>query len=319
MREEQHMKNTMYDSLLWKSPAPAAVALHQLDKRAPSPPDCPGDGDFDPLLGIGLPDTFGKNFHPNELGHQTVASFALDRAMKLRAEILGQDASCEVTDEFHCWQKEGSKAYAHVDYMSKNIDDFCNNKVKQPEHSTGWSFDWSYHVGSLDEHNFKVELSDQAVDFNKDECLDSFKRIVHGCDGDDPNNPMNWKFGGKWVRGEYTYSISVKRDNRPWPPIMVPHGDCKTQYKFMVTSVFLHGAGFATADFGQDTLKKSVASCIGSTPTAWKFWYYDAPDGEGLEWACSFNTPVFTGSRCFGNEKAVKGAGGLTGGCSGSG
>ena len=77
----------LYDTLLWKSANPAARDLHKLDRRAPSPPGCPGDGNFDATLGLGLPDTFGKNFHPNELGHITIASFATETLMDLRAEV----------------------------------------------------------------------------------------------------------------------------------------------------------------------------------------------------------------------------------------
>ncbi len=106
----------MYESILYKSPNPRAVALYELDPRGdtPSPPNCPGDNDkgFDPTLGLGLPDTFGKNFHPNELGHVTIASFAMQKMIQLRAEALGQDTSCKRVDNFQCWQKTGSHAYA---------------------------------------------------------------------------------------------------------------------------------------------------------------------------------------------------------------
>ena len=82
-----------------------------------------------------------------------------------------------------------------------------------------------YHVGTPDEHSFL--LSSKASSFNKDKRLQSFERLINGCDGGDPKNPMNWKLGGRYVRGEYTYEINVERDKRPPPPVQKPRGDGK--------------------------------------------------------------------------------------------
>ena len=114
----QNERRELYESLLYKSSNPRAEALHKLNPRdAPSPPNCPGDEAFDPSFGFGLPDAFGKNFHPNEKGHQTIAAFAIQRMVRLRAEVLGQDASCKLADVFRCWTKEGSRGYANGDRM----------------------------------------------------------------------------------------------------------------------------------------------------------------------------------------------------------
>src|SRR6187399_1315794 len=118
----EEIAEELYESILYKTPDPRAVALHELNPRGdtPAPPDCPGDSDkgIDPTLGLGLPDTFGKNFHPNELGHATIASFAIQKMMQLRAEALGQDTSCKRLDIFQCWQKKGSKGYASAERMN---------------------------------------------------------------------------------------------------------------------------------------------------------------------------------------------------------
>lgn len=111
----------IYDSLLWKSSNPGAVVKHKLDKGAPAPPECPGDKDTDPTLGLGLPDSFGKLFHPNEAGHETIASFAIAKAIDLRAKVLGVGSeTCELTDVFKCWKKEGRKGYATAYKMNEN-------------------------------------------------------------------------------------------------------------------------------------------------------------------------------------------------------
>lgn len=213
-RERENLELTerstnIHDSLLWKSSNPPAEALHRLDRRSPAPPGCPGDDGPDFTLGLGVPDAFGKYFHPNELGHETITAFAIQTMIDTRAEVLGLGGpSCAVSDEFKCWQTDGRKGYANADRMNENYKDFCD-QVKTPDNTVGWKSEVPYHVGTPDEHSFLLRLSSKDSSFNKDECLQSFDRLINGCDGNDPNNPMNWKFGGRYVRGEYTYEINV--------------------------------------------------------------------------------------------------------------
>lgn len=318
MRERIERSTDIYNSLLWKSASPRAEALHKLDARAPSPPNCPGDGSFDPTLGMGLPDSFGKFFHPNQIGHETISAFALETMIELRAEVLGvKDPSCAITDEFKCWQTDGRKAYANADRMNENLKNFCD-QVVVPAHTVGWNSKVTYHAGTPDEHSFLLQLSSNAATYNKDECLESFDRIVNGCDGGDPNNPMNWKFGGRYVRGEYTYEVNVKRDNRPWPPIQKPHGDCVGWYKIVYGDYFLRGAGWSTWDSGEDTIRPSIKGCLGLGITQWNFNYFDRPDSDGMEWSLAFHTPIWVRARCFNNNKVAEASGGFTDGCGGN-
>ena len=186
-------------------------------------------------------DSLGKMFHPNELGHQTIASFAVAKAIDLRAKVLGLDGqTCAINDEFKCWQKEGRKGYASSNKLQENLVDFCND-VKQPENTVGWKWEKTYFTGTPDEHTLLLQLGEETADFDKDKCVDSFKRIINGCDGNDPdNNPMDWKFGGQWRRGEYNYEVNIKRTNRPWP-LKAAHGSCKGNYKFIFSSYDIYG------------------------------------------------------------------------------
>ncbi|OTB01253.1 hypothetical protein M426DRAFT_64490 [Hypoxylon sp. CI-4A] len=312
-------EENIYDTILWKSANPAAIALHKLDPRAPSPPSCPGDGGFDPTLGLGLPDTFGKQFHPNPLGHLTIASFAAATMMDLRAEVLGVEAPrCQNTDVFKCWQKDGRRAYASNDRMNENYQDFCNNFVKQPPHTVGWSATNTYHKGTPDEHSFTVQLSDQVANFNREECLDSMSRIINSCDGNDQTNPMDWKFGGMWRRGEYTYEVNPAADYRPFPVIQKTSGKCVGWYHGAYSSFEIYGSGFSSYDYGQQTLLPSMKGCLGLGVSKWKFDYINPPTEEGYEWRATFNTPIWVRKRCFSNNKAVQAAGGYTNGCGGN-
>ncbi|OAR01881.1 hypothetical protein LLEC1_05530 [Akanthomyces lecanii] len=258
-------KDSIYDSLLYKSANKRAEVLHKLDPRAPAPPSCPGDGDFDVTLGLGLPDTFGKLFHPNELGHKSIASFAMSTAMDIRAEILGVSApACQKTDNFDCYQKQGRKAYAGVDRMNENYKDFCDS-VKVPENEQGWHFTKKYHEGTPDEHDMTVSLGN-AKDFNKDET----------------------------------------------------DGTCEGWYKVFFGTYTVEGAGWATWDYGQDTLLKSLRGCMGSGITKWKFDYYDSPSDSGMEWKATFHTPIWVRARCMKNDKVQRASGGHTDGCKGN-
>ena len=340
---ENRIDKSIYESLLWKSADPGAEALHKLDRRAPSPPNCPGDSDWvDPTLGLGLPDSFGKLFHPNELGHKTVASFAVAKAIDLRAKVLGlEPETCEITDEFKCWQAEGRTGYATPDQLNESYEDFCDD-VDQPDNTVGWKWEKTYRHDTPDEHTLLLQLSDEVADFNKEECLESFDRIINGCDGNDPDNPMNWKFGGMWRRGEYSYEVNIKRDNRPWPVIQEPYGSCNGDWilfelhssydirgaLFLLLSFFYYfphpltaassGAGWSSWDFGEETIVPSIKGCLGLGITGWEFEYFDEPDEDKMEWAVSFNTPVWVRARCFDNNKVAFASGGFTDGCSGS-
>lgn len=230
--DENGIDRAIYKSILWNSPNPRAAALKKLDPRAPSMPGCPGDKDVEDDegtidLGKILPDFFGRIFHPNELGHTAIASFAIESTIALRARALGVEPQiCELTNEFKCWQKEGRKGYATADRMDANYKDFCD-KVEPPgEGAVGWEFSKTYHKDTPDEHEFVFELGELGREFSREACLESFKRIIHGCDGGDPENPLNWKFGGMWKRDQATYTVNVKRTNRPWP-LKKPYGYCE--------------------------------------------------------------------------------------------
>lgn len=311
----------VYRSLLWNSVNPRAAALRALDPRAPATPGCPGDGGpILPSLGRFMPDFFGRIFHPNEAGHNAIASFALQRAIDLRAEVLGLGSeSCEVVDEFKCWQKEGRKGYATADRLNENYKTFCEDLSPPGGGTAAWTRSQKFHEGTPDEHEFLLELTENASDYNKDECLESMERIINGCDGGDPENPLNWKFGGTWKRGEYRYSVNIKRDNRPSPKIKTTYGSCDGSYHFVYSSYTMHGAGWSSWDYGQDTILPKMKGCLGLGITAWEFTYFDEPDADGMEWKATFNTPVFVNNRCFKNNKVAEAAGGFTDGCGGSG
>lgn len=317
-------RSAIASSSLRNSRNPSAVALKKLDPRAPTPPSCPGDSSW--TNGIPIPDSIGKSFHPNEQGHITIASFASQRLMELRAQVLGVDAgSCPspTDDVFTCWQKDGRKAYASADRMNENYKTFCEKDMKLVYRggSVGYIGSATYHRGTPDEQVFAVQLppsaSTRSQEDVRSECLESMERIINSCDGNDPENPMNWKFGGQWQRDENYWEVTALADNRPWPVIQEPDGSCKGWWHGYWSSYEIYGAGFSDSDYGQKTLWPSANEC-GGAASDWKFEYLDEPTKDGYEWKANFNKLVFVRARCFGNNKVVKASGGYTHGCGGN-
>ncbi|EMT65584.1 hypothetical protein FOC4_g10007687 [Fusarium odoratissimum] len=215
-------------------------------------------------MGIGLPDKIAENFHPNEHGHVTMASFAMAEAMDLRSLVLGIDApSCEVKNEFKCWSDDNWKIFSSADRLDEHYEDFCKN-IEQPGHEKGWDY---YKEGTPDEHEFRISLSDDVADYDVNQCIDSSKKLIHSCD---TNRRLNWKTGGKCIRddGAYTYEVSPTRYNRPWPPPEYAQGTFKGWYHFSHSSYTIKGGGFSTWDFGQKTMRPSMNGCYGLGTTA---------------------------------------------------
>lgn len=323
----QHNRDVaLYNSILLNSVNPQAEVLHRLDARAPSPPGCPGDDDSPTGQtrgsGIPIPNSIGKLFHPNELGHYTIASWALQTAMDLRAEVLGVDSpECSPVDKFTCYQTTGSKAYTDGSQLNDKYKDFCNGAT-EPSSIAGWKSGYSqtYFSGTVDEVEFWVGFSADATDsieYDADECIDSMDRVINSCDGNDPKNPMDWKFGGEWQRGGWVYRVSPQRTNRPWPVIQSSHGSCEGWYKFLWGSYEIEGAGFSSYDNG-DGLQQAAKDCVGGGITKFSFTYYDEPTSDGYEWKATFRTPIWSRARCFNNNKVVFKVGGFTNGCGGN-
>ncbi|KAJ4286333.1 hypothetical protein N0V90_013367 [Kalmusia sp. IMI 367209] len=304
---DRNIEATLYDSILYKSPSPNAAVKHKFNPRDPAPPGCPGDGGADMTFGLGMPDHIGENFHPNEAGHLSIASFALAELMDLRSIKLGVDSpSCAIKDEFACFSGTGSKYYVSGNRTNENYKEFCQEVAdKHPSNTINWSYSTPYDKGTPEEHDYVVTLGNGISSFDKDQCEESMKKIINSCDTSD--NPMNWKGGGRYIRneGDYKYELNPRRSNRPWPPPKNPYGRCEGWYKFFYSHYEVEGAGFSTLDYAQKSMRPNMDSCYGLGTTAWKFDYHDNPgDHNGYEWKASFNTPIWgTKAKGFTNVK----------------
>ncbi|EEU37338.1 uncharacterized protein NECHADRAFT_51373 [Fusarium vanettenii 77-13-4] len=316
-RREKRVEESIWSSSFFNSPNPPAIVRRILSRAEPKAPGCPGDDDWDWKMGMGYPNTIGANFHPNEKGHITIASFAMAEAVDLRSLVLGVETpSCEIKDQFKCYSAGNSKAYAQADRLDTHYQDFCKD-AKKEQKIKGRQYEKEYDQGTPDHHQFRIQLGKDVADFNVDVCIDSMRKLIHSCD---TNSKMNWKHGGQYVRGggDWTYEVNPKRSNRPWPPPDKPVGRCEGWYKWSHSAYEIEGGGFSTWDWGQQTMLPSMAGCYGWGTSFWAFDYYDEPTKEGYEWKATFHTPIWVNSRCFRNNKVVKAAGGWTDGCNGN-
>jgi hypothetical protein len=81
---------SMEESILEKQREKEAKRdLHALAKRGITAPNCPTSGTLSNVVQYFLSDETGKIFHPNKLGHETMAGFAIDQVRIARADILG--------------------------------------------------------------------------------------------------------------------------------------------------------------------------------------------------------------------------------------
>lgn len=91
-----------------------------------------------------------------------------------------------VQDEFKCRSSDGldwPRPYAGWERLDKSYKDFCES-VQPPADTANWQRDGSYNEGTIEEHKYKVSLSDGASQFNQNECFGSLKKLIFSCDTD---------------------------------------------------------------------------------------------------------------------------------------
>ncbi|BCS22962.1 uncharacterized protein APUU_31187A [Aspergillus puulaauensis] len=148
--EAQQYEAEIYNSMFYSSANPGADTIRSLEGRAPFPADCPGDDSW--TYGFGLPDRWGKWFHPNELGHRTIASFVLEAIFAQRVKILG------VTNE------------ACTDTMDRTYKIYCDEV-----NLLGDSDERVFYDNTPDGHRYRIFRTDSSSEFSVENCKSAFK------------------------------------------------------------------------------------------------------------------------------------------------
>lgn len=259
-----------------------------------------------------LPDSLGKIFHPTNLGHESIASYVTWTIGKAIAKREGVTSpACQIVDEITCHSSKGSKGYASAYSLYAHTEEFCKDAVPDLNgRETGTLFSKRYNKNTLDDVVFTVTKDAGAADLDSKTCNTAVNRILDGCDGNNDENPMNWKSGGTYANGPFTYNIAPVRTNRPFPAPKVPSAKCTGVNHYLWHRYNIRGAGWATWDKGQKTLRGNSTRCFGLGLTGWWFEYFDKPDSDGYEWLAKFNSPIATEARCYSNNKVQKWSGG---------
>lgn len=146
---------------------------------------------------------------------------------------------------------------------------------------------------------------------NVTECRRIFvDHLIDGCDGNDPENPMNWKGGGEYRDGKITYRIEPRIKRQPAPK--TPSLTCSREEKRTVgarnVDVYLRytltGGGFEGANQGK-IIRNWVEWCPLLAYTRFVFNYTFTESEK--EWIARFSTH---GRKSGCVEEAIQNAGG---------
>ncbi|KAK1830156.1 SGNH hydrolase-type esterase domain-containing protein [Podospora conica] len=314
---EAHHAQMLYESTLFNSPNPQAVARRELEARAGTvPAACPGDGTVKEVLGMGLPDSFLSNFHPNNAGHETMAAAALDNLVRARAKVLGKD-SCPMpmVDSLQCEGKPAkgahNKPYVSTPVLVETHKEFCLT-FRIPPNTLNWEVSVPFKEGTPEEHTYTIRLYNSASTVDRATCREAFERIIHRCDGG-PDNPLNFKFGGVYRTDDYEFRLEpYYRWHRPF--VTRTDGICNSHYKFTKSRYHISGQAWATSDWGESKngFLDQIKKCTGKLKNVhWKYCQAGECDGD-MDWEMSFESHVFVRKRCFDNLKVQGASGGYT-------
>ncbi|KAK9774038.1 putative Peptidase S8/S53 domain-containing protein [Seiridium cardinale] len=180
----------------------------------------------------------------------------------------------------------GGREYVGRDELKRIIEkEFCPTAVEQRTLDSGSAAIMrSYNSGKMDAVAVAIEWPPNAqFEPNPDDCHKYLlQEIVDGCDGDNPDNPENFKGGGFFSVGDVTYRITPLTLRQP--PKNGKQGGCDCTYNFADTRCWVWGSGWASADQG-GALKGQLKDCA-LFPTGWTFDYGLGDDGR--EWSADF-------------------------------
>ncbi|KAI1142332.1 SGNH hydrolase-type esterase domain-containing protein [Hypoxylon sp. FL0543] len=255
-----------------------------------------------------------RPFHPKWKGHLAMKDLFIQQMKNDKVPgVKGSNAGGSSKppppppppqETVHC-NGLGAKKYANRNDLQDIIQNqFCPMAVKQGvlDKNSG-SIYRSYLPGTMEQVGVAISWQ-PGLDFrpNMGDCVRLLlTRLVDGCDGNDPKNPMNWKGGGRAVKGKVTYEVTPITLRQP-PPTS-PGGKCDSTYKALFNEYTVWGVGWESIDSGSK-LKGQLGGCA-LLPDTWSFSYGLGSDGR--EWTAKFRTGVFQ-KGCVGN--AIKSAGG---------
>ncbi|OIW26935.1 SGNH hydrolase [Coniochaeta ligniaria NRRL 30616] len=215
-----------------------------------------------------------QTFHPQIVLHEKIRDMILD---DYAAGGGGGGPAPPAKDENKCHGVSGDYWIMSRDAIVPNIKEFCGQADKKK----------IFNVGSVNELELSVnKLGDDAKGpRDAPDCEGRFTRaVVDGCDGLDPKNPDNWKFGGTLTTTDgWQYTMTPKSKN-------VDDVTCDVSYRFFYDRVEIRGRNVpgtghpppSIRDDGTGLLDALRNEC--GVVTDWKFDPKTPVDGGDFQW-----------------------------------
>ncbi|KAI1420267.1 SGNH hydrolase-type esterase domain-containing protein [Xylaria sp. FL1777] len=155
-----------------------------------------------------LPICWTRLMHPKGSGYNEMASAVIDNVLKYSGTGVGP-ADPGYPQGLHCTGK-GVNNFLKRDDLNQQITKFCADAAAQKNHDkNSGSISRIYNAGTRYEVHLGIDWP-QGLDISANmqaNCVNNMTIIMDGCDGNDPNNPLNWKRGGKLGAGWVNYDI----------------------------------------------------------------------------------------------------------------
>ncbi|TGJ86909.1 hypothetical protein E0Z10_g1911 [Xylaria hypoxylon] len=152
-----------------------------------------------------LPLTWARTMHSKGSGYKEMSSAVIDKVLKHNTGPTDPG----YPQGLHCTGIEVTN-FLNRDDLNYRIGEFCNDAAAQKKHDhNSGSISRVHDAGSRYEVRFSIDWP-QGLDISENmeiHCVNNMTTIMDSCGGDDPNNPMNWKRGGKLGAGWVNYSI----------------------------------------------------------------------------------------------------------------
>lgn len=192
----------MYDSLLWKSANPPWPRGHACWDGRCLGTSRAGTAPAAPRGGCRRDSPAARASAGPVCAAPRRAAYALQNPVYVRAQVLGvDDGLCaQARDDCTRGQKEGRKAFVDWARLDEDYKD-----VKPPGNTINRKWEKSYHEGTPDEHTFVLQLLDGASSFDETSALGPWTASPAAATAAMTRTPLNPKFGGRWVRGNYNY------------------------------------------------------------------------------------------------------------------
>ncbi|KAI0970598.1 SGNH hydrolase-type esterase domain-containing protein [Xylaria arbuscula] len=155
-----------------------------------------------------LPISWVRIMHPKGSGYKQVSSAVIDEVLKHSATGVGP-ADPGYPQGVHCTGTKVTKFLSRDD-LSNKIARFCTDATAQRDHDhNSGSITRTYNPGTRYEVRLSIDWP-QGLDISENmeaNCLNNMTVIMDGCGGNDTNNPLNWKRGGRLGTGWVNYDI----------------------------------------------------------------------------------------------------------------